>query len=66
MYRQTGDELVFREELWPDFTRAALEQSLANQRFKALIGRLVPRKPTPTSPGVACGAGSCWCRDCRD
>jgi undecaprenyl diphosphate synthase len=27
-------ELVFRDELWPDFTRAALEQSLAEYRAR--------------------------------
>ncbi|HEV3323546.1 MAG TPA: polyprenyl diphosphate synthase [Solirubrobacteraceae bacterium] len=29
LWQSAYSELVFREELWPDFTRAALEQSLA-------------------------------------
>ena len=38
LWQSAYSELVFREELWPDFTRAALEQSLAelatrNRRF---------------------------------
>ena len=29
LWQSAYSELVFREELWPDFTRDALEQSLA-------------------------------------
>jgi undecaprenyl diphosphate synthase len=29
LWQSAYSELVFREELWPDFTRAALEESLA-------------------------------------
>ncbi|HXR28802.1 MAG TPA: undecaprenyl diphosphate synthase family protein, partial [Solirubrobacteraceae bacterium] len=34
-------ELVFRDELWPDFTRAALEESLAEfaERRRRFGGR---------------------------
>ncbi|MFI5037932.1 MAG: undecaprenyl diphosphate synthase family protein, partial [Solirubrobacterales bacterium] len=33
-------ELVFRDELWPDFTREALEQSLAEfSRRRRRFGR---------------------------
>ncbi|MHB8491454.1 MAG: polyprenyl diphosphate synthase [Solirubrobacteraceae bacterium] len=32
LWQAAYSELVFREELWPDFTRAALEESLAEYR----------------------------------
>jgi undecaprenyl diphosphate synthase len=41
LWQSAYSELVFREELWPDFTRAALEQSLAEfgQRRRRFGGR---------------------------
>ncbi|HEY7960794.1 MAG TPA: polyprenyl diphosphate synthase [Solirubrobacteraceae bacterium] len=41
LWQSAYSELVFREELWPDFTRAALEQSLAEfaERRRRFGGR---------------------------
>jgi undecaprenyl diphosphate synthase len=41
LWQSAYSELVFREELWPDFTRAALEQSLAefSERRRRFGGR---------------------------
>ena len=41
LWQAAYSELVFREELWPDFTRAALEESLAefNDRHRRFGGR---------------------------
>jgi len=40
LWQSAYSELVFREELWPDFTRAALEQSLAEfSRRRRRFGR---------------------------
>ncbi len=41
LWQSAYSELVFREELWPDFTRAALEESLAEfaERQRRFGGR---------------------------
>jgi undecaprenyl diphosphate synthase len=41
LWQSAYSELVFRDELWPDFTRAALEQSLAEfaERRRRFGGR---------------------------
>ncbi len=41
LWQSAYSELVFREELWPDFTRAALEESLAefSERRRRFGGR---------------------------
>jgi undecaprenyl diphosphate synthase len=41
LWQSAYSELIFRDELWPDFTRAALEQSLAefNARRRRFGGR---------------------------
>jgi undecaprenyl diphosphate synthase len=41
LWQSAYSELIFREELWPDFTRAALEQSLAEyaERRRRFGGR---------------------------
>jgi undecaprenyl diphosphate synthase len=41
LWQAAYSELVFREELWPDFTRSALEQSLAqfSERRRRFGGR---------------------------
>ena len=40
LWQSAYSELVFREELWPDFTREALEQSLAEySRRRRRFGR---------------------------
>jgi undecaprenyl diphosphate synthase len=41
LWQSAYSELIFREELWPDFTRAALEQSLAefSERRRRFGGR---------------------------
>jgi undecaprenyl diphosphate synthase len=41
LWQSAYSELVFRDELWPDFTREALEQSLAefNERRRRFGGR---------------------------
>ena len=41
LWQSAYSELVFREELWPDFTREALEQSLAEyaERQRRFGGR---------------------------
>jgi undecaprenyl diphosphate synthase len=41
LWQSAYSELVFRDELWPDFTRAALEQSLAefSERRRRFGGR---------------------------
>jgi undecaprenyl diphosphate synthase len=41
LWQSAYSELVFREELWPDFTRAALEQSLSefSERRRRFGGR---------------------------
>ena len=41
LWQSAYSELVFREELWPDFTRAALEESLAEyaERRRRFGGR---------------------------
>ena len=43
LWQSAYSELVFREELWPDFTREALEQSLAE--FSARRRRFGGRRP---------------------
>ncbi|HEY2201869.1 MAG TPA: undecaprenyl diphosphate synthase family protein, partial [Solirubrobacteraceae bacterium] len=41
LWQSAYSELIFREELWPDFTREALEQSLAefSERRRRFGGR---------------------------
>jgi undecaprenyl diphosphate synthase len=41
LWQSAYSELIFRDELWPDFTRAALEQSLAefSERRRRFGGR---------------------------
>jgi undecaprenyl diphosphate synthase len=41
LWQSAYSELIFREELWPDFTREALEQSLAefSERCRRFGGR---------------------------
>ena len=40
LWQSAYSELVFREELWPDFSRQALEQSLAEfSRRRRRFGR---------------------------
>ena len=53
LWQAAYSELVFREELWPDFTRAALEESLAefNDRQRRFSGR--QPAPAPASGKAA-------------
>ena len=41
LWQSAYSELIFRDELWPDFTRASLEQSLAefSERRRRFGGR---------------------------
>ena len=41
LWQSAYSELIFRDELWPDFTRAALEESLAefSERRRRFGGR---------------------------
>jgi undecaprenyl diphosphate synthase len=41
LWQSAYSELVFREELWPDFTRGALEETLAeySERRRRFGGR---------------------------
>jgi undecaprenyl diphosphate synthase len=48
LWQSAHAELVFRDELWPDFTREALEQSLAE--FSARRGRPGGRAPERDEP----------------
>jgi undecaprenyl diphosphate synthase len=52
LWQAAYSELVFREEMWPDFTRAAFEDSLA--RFDARTRRFGGRASTDL-PGPAAG-----------
>jgi hypothetical protein len=40
---------VFREEMWPDFTRAAFEQALARRRLRQLDPVEIDHKHDPKS-----------------
>ncbi len=50
LWQAAYSELIFRNELWPDFTRAALEESLAE--FSARNRRYGGRRSTPTPTTV--------------
>ena len=52
LWQSAYSELVFREELWPDFTREALEQSLAEyaERRRRFGGRLQTTRRTALRP----------------
>ncbi len=54
LWQAAYSELVFREEMWPDFTRAAFEDSLA--RFDARSRRFGGRAGTDLSDPAAGGA----------
>jgi undecaprenyl diphosphate synthase len=50
LWQAAYSELVFREEMWPDFTRAAFEDSLArfDARARRFGGRAAGDRPAPT------------------
>jgi undecaprenyl diphosphate synthase len=54
LWQAAYSELVFREEMWPDFTRAALEDSLA--RFDARSRRFGGRAATDAPASAGAGA----------
>jgi undecaprenyl diphosphate synthase len=54
LWQAAYSELVFREEMWPDFTRAAFEESLA--RFDARSRRFGGRAATDLPGSAADGA----------
>jgi undecaprenyl diphosphate synthase len=49
LWQAAYSELVFREEMWPDFTRAAFEESLASfsARARRFGGRAAADQPSP-------------------
>jgi undecaprenyl diphosphate synthase len=51
LWQAAYSELVFREEMWPDFTRSAFEDSLANfdARARRFGGRAAEARPTEPS-----------------
>jgi undecaprenyl diphosphate synthase len=55
LWQAAYSELIFREELWPDFDRRAFEESLAvyAQRQRRFGGRAATQ-PTPQPPVRAC------------
>ncbi len=72
LWQSAYSELVFRDELWPDFTREAFEQSLAEfsarrRRFGGADGGAAPAPPrTARSRGAASlGPGRALPRDPR-
>jgi len=54
LWQAAYSELVFREEMWPDFTRAAFEHSLA--QFDARSRRFGGRLGADLPASAACGA----------
>jgi undecaprenyl diphosphate synthase len=51
LWQAAYSELVFREEMWPDFTRAAFEDSIArfDGRARRFGGRAAADSPAPTA-----------------
>jgi undecaprenyl diphosphate synthase len=54
LWQAAYSELVFREEMWPDFTRAAFEDSLArfDARSRRFGGRAGTDPPAPVGDGA--------------
>jgi undecaprenyl diphosphate synthase len=54
LWQAAYSELVFREEMWPDFTRAAFEDSLArfDARSRRFGGRAATDMPAPAAGGA--------------